>query len=87
VKHAYRRPEGVVEIDASIEHGIVTVSVRDQGTWRDALVESDDGGGRGIPLIRSLTDHDTHSDGEGTTVSMRRRLSSRPAAASPPASL
>ena len=74
VKHAYRQPEGVVEVEAFIADGVVTVTVRDQGTWREAFAESDDGGGRGIPLIKQLTEFDSASDRDGTVVRMRRRL-------------
>jgi anti-sigma regulatory factor (Ser/Thr protein kinase) len=77
VLHAYRHPEGSVEIDASIEGSTVTIVVRDRGSWRErepepALERPLRAGGRGLPLIHALADDtEVRCNDEGTEVRMQ----------------
>lgn len=50
----------------------IQIVVRDSGSWRPP---SDEGRGRGLPLMRELMDEiKIEPSSEGTTVTMRRRL-------------
>ncbi len=74
VKHAYRGPDGFVEVEASIDAArVVTLVVRDQGTWRDPA-QSSEVGGRGLPIIRALTDVEVRYGEQGTEVRMHLGL-------------
>jgi anti-sigma regulatory factor (Ser/Thr protein kinase) len=74
MEHAYGPGDARVEVAASrSHHGALELRVRDFGRWRAG--RPDDGGGRGLTLIRNLMDDvtvDTTSD--GTTVHMTRAL-------------
>ena len=60
--------------------GSLEIMVRDFGRWR--ADRPDDGGGRGLALIRNLMDDvDVDTTPEGTTVRMTRALAARPGAA------
>jgi anti-sigma regulatory factor (Ser/Thr protein kinase) len=78
VRHAYRGPEGVVDIEASAEGSIVTITIRDHGTRRERSTSVDDHGGRGVPLMRELADVEVNVDQRGTEVTIRRELSGIP---------
>ncbi|MDY6871930.1 MAG: ATP-binding protein [Actinomycetota bacterium] len=46
-----------VEADFDAQAGVLTVTIADQGTWRDrTTVPSSKARGRGIPLMQALTD-------------------------------
>jgi anti-sigma regulatory factor (Ser/Thr protein kinase) len=75
VRHAYRGPEGVVEIEASTHGSTVTITVRDHGTRRERSTSIDDHGGRGVPIMQELTNVEVAVDQSGTEVTMRRELS------------
>jgi anti-sigma regulatory factor (Ser/Thr protein kinase) len=72
VRHAYPTAVGDVVLEAGIDDGMLTVTVRDLGTWRPA---ADRGGGWGLQLIHDLMDSvDLTSGPTGSVVTMRRRL-------------
>jgi anti-sigma regulatory factor (Ser/Thr protein kinase) len=72
IEHAYRFGENEFEVDAAIADGEVAITITDRGSWRPP-VENDRG--RGLHLIRALTDGMELIPGEnGTTVRLRRRL-------------
>jgi integral membrane sensor domain MASE1/anti-sigma regulatory factor (Ser/Thr protein kinase) len=90
VRHAYRQPEGFVEIDARIDDGEVTIIVRDHGTWRQAFADlGTEDGGRGLALIKAVMQLEVQRDAPGTELRLRRRLSEpqRPQARETDASL
>jgi anti-sigma regulatory factor (Ser/Thr protein kinase) len=74
MEHAYGPGDARVEVAARCsDAGTLEVRVRDFGRWR--AVRPDDGGGRGLTLIRNLMDDVTiDATGDGTTVLMARRL-------------
>jgi anti-sigma regulatory factor (Ser/Thr protein kinase) len=73
IEHGYRDMEGDVAIDAILDEGTLAVEIRDHGAWRDD--PPDPSRGRGLTMMRALTDsmHIDH-DENGTTVRMRRRV-------------
>jgi serine phosphatase RsbU (regulator of sigma subunit)/anti-sigma regulatory factor (Ser/Thr protein kinase) len=72
VRHAYPTAVGEMELDARVVDGMLTMTVRDHGTWRPAAAR---GGGWGLQLIRDLMDTvDVTSGPTGSVVTMRRRL-------------
>ncbi|MCE5288713.1 MAG: SpoIIE family protein phosphatase [Nocardiaceae bacterium] len=72
IEHAYRNVDsGRVDIKASVENHDVVIVTRDAGSWQPPAADSGQRG-RGISLIRALTDEtDISSDGDGTVVTMR----------------
>ena len=55
--------------------GVVELVIRDPGRWRGGEAEDGGGRGRGMPMMRELMDTvDVVHTGEGTTVTMTRRL-------------
>lgn len=74
IQHAYDSTVGLVEVDATIEGGQVTLDVRDFGTWNDPASSGRDDSSRGLPLMRALMDTvDLATGPTGTTVRMRLR--------------
>jgi anti-sigma regulatory factor (Ser/Thr protein kinase) len=72
IQHAYETADGVMEIGGEIDHGELTLSVRDFGSWMSPAPSEGD---RGLMLMRGLMDSvEVTSSPEGTLVSMRRRL-------------
>jgi serine/threonine-protein kinase RsbW len=79
VEHGY--PDGrptFVQVEASVDHGVLRLRIEDQGTWKPT--PSGRHRGRGLHLIRRLMDDVTVDAGagpvtSGTVVTMRRRLS------------
>lgn len=71
VAHAYPRGTvGPLELHARLEGGMVVVTVADRGRWlgeKNATVRS----GRGLDLIRKLSDAEVRHGAYGTTVRMR----------------
>ena len=70
VQHAYAAAPGDLELEASLEGGLLQMWVRDRGQWR---APSDRGGGWGLQLMRALTDTvDVDRTAEGTVVHLQR---------------
>jgi anti-sigma regulatory factor (Ser/Thr protein kinase) len=62
----------LVEIEAEVDDGEVTIIVRDAGRWRAAR---DRDRGRGLPIIEACMDSCTFTRGEaGTELRMQRRV-------------
>lgn len=79
VAHAYNGEAGSLDVRASRPNQHVVVTVTDRGRWRTPSTVPDPLHGRGLPLIRSLSDHAViESNAHGTAVRMRWNL---PAAA------
>jgi len=72
VTHAY--PPGTagrLELCARLDQDAITVTVTDHGRWKPALAKREPLHGRGLLLIRHLTDRaDVTSGEQGTTVSL-----------------
>jgi anti-sigma regulatory factor (Ser/Thr protein kinase) len=72
IEHAYGLEEADFDVRATIEDGLVTIIVRDQGRWRAPRGSNR---GRGLQLIESLMDEiQVGRKEEGTEVKMTRRL-------------
>ena len=70
--HAYGLEDGVIEVEATVLAQEVTVTVRDAGGWRSGTSQE---GGRGLSLMRALTESvDVNAGAGGTVVRLRRRL-------------
>jgi anti-sigma regulatory factor (Ser/Thr protein kinase) len=79
IEHAYRPGAQSFALDASANSGHVRIVVRDHGRWREP--RGGRGRGRGLVLMRALTDVTEVLDGEeGTEVVLERSLGSRVAA-------
>jgi serine phosphatase RsbU (regulator of sigma subunit)/anti-sigma regulatory factor (Ser/Thr protein kinase) len=79
VEHAYRGAEpGPLAVTAAVDvDGLLTVTVRDEGTWQPP--ERDPGDrGRGLLIMRQLVDGVSLVEGDGTTVRMTVRLRRTP---------
>ena len=79
-EHAYRGGEpGPMSVTAAVDvDGVLTVTVRDQGTWRPPDRDPGDRG-RGLLIMRQLLDRVTLvEENPGTTVTMRVRLRRAP---------
>jgi serine phosphatase RsbU (regulator of sigma subunit)/integral membrane sensor domain MASE1/anti-sigma regulatory factor (Ser/Thr protein kinase) len=70
VQHAYAAAPGDLELEASLDQGLIQMWVRDRGQWR---APSDRGGGWGLQLMRALTDTvDVDRTAGGTVVHLQR---------------
>jgi serine phosphatase RsbU (regulator of sigma subunit)/anti-sigma regulatory factor (Ser/Thr protein kinase)/anti-anti-sigma regulatory factor len=79
-EHAYRGSEpGPIAVSAQVDvDGVLTVTVRDEGTWRPPDRDPGDRG-RGLLIMRQLVDTVTLDErAEGTTVTLRLRLRRAP---------
>jgi serine phosphatase RsbU (regulator of sigma subunit)/integral membrane sensor domain MASE1/anti-sigma regulatory factor (Ser/Thr protein kinase) len=75
IQHAYGSREGSVHVDANIAGEVLTLTVRDFGTWRSPRAVPRDDSGKGTELMRVLmTSIDVLSDTDGTEVTMTRDL-------------
>jgi serine phosphatase RsbU (regulator of sigma subunit)/anti-sigma regulatory factor (Ser/Thr protein kinase) len=75
VQHAYGVAEGIVHVDASIEHELLRVTVRDGGTWKPASARHN---GCGLMMMRALMTTVTFdTTAHGTEVRMTRDLATR----------
>ena len=87
-EHAYRDSEpGPMHVAASVDvDGVLTVVVRDEGTWRPPDRDPGDRG-RGLLIMRQLVDGVVLEEEHGTTVTLSMRLRRTPEAdaAHPPA--
>ena len=58
------------------EDGVVTMTVRDRGSWR--APRGGEATGRGMELMRALMDSvEVNREEQGTTVHLRRRFTER----------
>ena len=78
-EHAYRgSAPGSMQIRAAVDvDGMLTVTVRDQGTWRPPDRDPGDRG-RGLLIMRQLVDGVTLEEDQGTTVTLSLRLRRHP---------
>ncbi|MGY1886792.1 SpoIIE family protein phosphatase [Blastococcus sp. SYSU DS0753] len=78
-EHAYRGTEpGPMSVTAQVDvDGVLTVTVRDQGTWRPPDRDPGDRG-RGLLIMRQLVDGVTLAEDHGTTVTLSFRLRRTP---------
>jgi anti-anti-sigma factor len=78
-EHAYRGSEpGPMHLRAVVDiDGVLTVTVRDRGTWRAPDRDPGDRG-RGLLIMRQLVDGVTLEEDHGTTVTLSLRLRRRP---------
>ncbi|MEU7949362.1 ATP-binding protein [Micromonospora taraxaci] len=72
VEHAQRPSRPEVRVRVQVGDGLVRISVRDFGTWRDRRPAMDRG--RGALLMNAYGDVRLVSTAEGTTVTIERRL-------------
>jgi anti-anti-sigma factor len=78
-EHAYRGSEpGPMSVAAGVDvDGVLTVTVRDQGTWRPPNRDPGDRG-RGLLIMRQLVDGVVLEEEQGTTVTLNLRLRRSP---------
>ncbi|TYP90401.1 SpoIIE family protein phosphatase [Blastococcus xanthinilyticus] len=78
-EHAYRGAEpGPMSVSAQVDvDGVLTVTVRDEGTWRPPDRDPGDRG-RGLLIMRQLVDGVTLEEDSGTTVTLSFRLRRTP---------
>ena len=78
-EHAYRDTEpGAMWVTADVDvDGVLTVTVRDEGTWRPPDRDPGDRG-RGLLIMRQLVDGVALQEERGTTVTLRLRLRRSP---------
>jgi anti-anti-sigma factor len=79
VEHAYRGQEpGSMSVRAWVDvDGVLTVSVRDEGTWRPPDRDPGDRG-RGLLIMRQKVDRVVLEEEHGTTVTLSMRLRRTP---------
>ena len=76
IEHSGAAPEDTIAFLAQLRDGEVEVTVSDRGRWREHRLPSDQG--RGLELIGVLMDDvQVQRTDDGTTVHLRRRLSSK----------
>jgi serine phosphatase RsbU (regulator of sigma subunit)/anti-sigma regulatory factor (Ser/Thr protein kinase) len=74
VEHAYGPRTANIRLRAALEDGAATVSIADDGSWREPRGENR---GRGIPVMKEFMDDVSIDTGDdGTTVELRRRIGS-----------
>jgi serine phosphatase RsbU (regulator of sigma subunit)/anti-sigma regulatory factor (Ser/Thr protein kinase) len=71
VEHAYSPGPASFDLHATHEDGVVTITVRDSGRWRDPRGTDR---GRGMILMEASMDVDLRADPGGSEVVMKRRL-------------
>ena len=78
-EHAYQGTEpGPMSVTAQVDvDGVLTVTIRDEGTWRPPDRDPGDRG-RGLLIMRQLVDGVTLEEDEGTTVTLSFRLRRTP---------
>jgi serine/threonine-protein kinase RsbW len=73
VEHAYAPgTSGDVEVELVLDGGQMTLRIRDRGIWN--LLPAAGDRGRGLPLMRAVSDVDVRRSLSGTSVTMRRQL-------------
>jgi anti-sigma regulatory factor (Ser/Thr protein kinase)/putative methionine-R-sulfoxide reductase with GAF domain len=74
IEHAYAPSGASFELEASHLAGLVTLAVRDRGSWRPPRGQHR---GRGLQMIEATVDEvDVRATADGTEILMRRRLAS-----------
>jgi anti-sigma regulatory factor (Ser/Thr protein kinase) len=74
IEHAYAPGRASFELEANHSAGVVTLAVRDDGSWRPPRGQHR---GRGLLMIEATVDEvDVRSTADGTEILMRRRLAS-----------
>jgi anti-sigma regulatory factor (Ser/Thr protein kinase)/putative methionine-R-sulfoxide reductase with GAF domain len=74
IEHAYAPGRASFELEAIHDAGVVTLAVRDDGSWRPPRGQHR---GRGLMMIEATVDEvDVRSTSDGTEILMRRRLAS-----------
>jgi len=77
VEHPRLPAAAVVDVEAELDHGELTLSIRDYGTWRDERERAE--GGLGFPIMWTvMRTVDVDSRCDGSTITLRRRLKSAP---------
>nr|WP_255411606.1 ATP-binding protein [Blastococcus sp. TBT05-19] len=78
-EHAYRGTEpGPMSVTAAVDiDGVLTIAIRDEGTWRPPDRDPGDRG-RGLLIMRQLVDSVTLVEDHGTTVTLSFRLRQTP---------
>ena len=73
ILHPIDRALGAIEMTAELEHGMLRITVRDRGRWRQP---PDNGlGGLGLPLMQTLMDSiEISRTTQGTTLTLGRAL-------------
>jgi len=75
VEHPLLPAAAVVDVEAEIRDGVLEVTIRDYGVWRDGKEREE--GGLGFPIMRSVMQGvEVDSQSEGSTITLRRRLRS-----------
>lgn len=75
IEHAYGLRAGELQVDVSLSDSRLTVSVKDQGSWRDARGENR---GRGLPIMNKLASSvDVIRTADGTDVRLTWDLRER----------
>ncbi|MGW5669567.1 SpoIIE family protein phosphatase [Micromonospora sp. NPDC003776] len=72
IEHPVSPAEAVITVEVTIEDRLVTATVRDTGQWRESSGSSFRG--RGLALIQALGELSVTRTGDGTAVTLRRRL-------------
>jgi anti-sigma regulatory factor (Ser/Thr protein kinase)/putative methionine-R-sulfoxide reductase with GAF domain len=74
IEHAYAPGRASFELEANHSAGVVTLAIRDDGTWRRPRGEHR---GRGLRMIEATVDEvDVRTTADGREILMRRRLAS-----------
>jgi anti-sigma regulatory factor (Ser/Thr protein kinase)/putative methionine-R-sulfoxide reductase with GAF domain len=74
IEHAYAPGRASFELEANHSAGVVTLAIRDDGSWRPPRGEHR---GRGLRMIEATVDEvDVRATADGTEILMRRRLAS-----------
>jgi anti-sigma regulatory factor (Ser/Thr protein kinase) len=77
VEHAYAPGQATFEVEAAHEDGMITITIRDRGSWRAPRGTHR---GRGLAMMRALMETvDVKQDDRGTEVVLSRRLGRRAA--------
>jgi serine phosphatase RsbU (regulator of sigma subunit)/anti-sigma regulatory factor (Ser/Thr protein kinase) len=75
VEHGHRANGRPVQVSARIEgDDVLTITVRDEGSWRPRSGGGEPHRGHGLVIMRTLMDVEIDSDERGTAIQMRRRL-------------
>ena len=73
IEHPMNANDTAIEVQGTVSHGELMLTIRDYGGWRDHRLREE--GGLGLPLMRSLMGSvDVKRRADGTTVILRRRL-------------
>jgi anti-sigma regulatory factor (Ser/Thr protein kinase) len=77
VEHPLLPAAAVVDVEAVLRGNELEVTIRDYGTWRNERDRAE--GGLGFPIMWTvMRDVEVDSQSDGSTITLRRRLSSVP---------